>query len=255
VLWATWVQGSTVYVNSTTGGDASWGTPFALPVKKASGLDPDDISAVAAFGGDRIGVMWSNQVASAIYFAERQDGSAPHTWSVSRTAVQGPKSADDHINLKELQGDPSGRVFAAIKTSLDDAGGNSSAPQIMVLAREPATGEWSSYVFGRISDCHTRPVLALDSEHQVLHVFATAPDSGCPFSGTAGTIFEKTSPMSAISFAPGRGTPVIRDAASPDLNNVTTTKQSLTSATGLVILASNDVTRRYWHADEPLEGP
>jgi PKD repeat protein len=252
VLWATWAQGSKIYVNSTTGGDAVWGTPFIIPVSGATGLHADDISAVAAFGGNKIGVMWSNQAASAMYFAIHTDNNARDVWGASRTAVQGPKSADDHINLKQLQGDPSGRVFAAVKTSLNDAGTSDSAPQILVLARDPATGDWSSYVFGRISDCHTRPVLVLDSEHGVLHVFATAPNSGCPFSGAPGTIFEKTSPISSISFPLGRGTPVIRDAASANLNNVTATKQNVTSATGLIVLASNDVTKRYWHADIPL---
>jgi PKD repeat protein len=249
VLWATWTQGSQVYVNSTTGGDAVWGTPFVMPTSGATGLHADDISAVAAFGGNKVGVMWSNQAASAMYFAVHADGAGPGAWGTSRTAVQGPSWADDHINLKQLEGDPSGRIFAAVKTSLNDVGATTSAPQILVLARDPATGDWSSYVFGRISDCHTRPVLVIDSQHQVLHVFATAPDSGCPFSGAAGTIFEKTSPLSNIAFAAGRGTPVIRDADSPNLNNVTTTKQSVTGATGLVVLASNDVTKRYWHAD------
>jgi PKD repeat protein len=251
-LWATWAQGSKIYVNSTTGGDAVWGTPFVLPTTGATGLDPDDISAVAAFRGTRIGVMWSNQVTSAVYFAIHVDGTAADAWTV-RSVTLGPYIADDHINLKELQGDPSGRIFAALKTSLDDDPGSPpSAPQILVVARDPATGAWSIDVFGRVSDCHTRPVLVLDSEHQVLHVFATAPDSGCPFSGSAGTIFEKTSPMSNVSFPSGRGTPVIRDAASPNVNNVTTTKQSVTGASGIVVLASNDVTKRYWHADVPL---
>jgi PKD repeat protein len=254
VLWATWTQGSQVYVNNTAGGDAVWGTPFVMPTSGATGLHADDISAVAAFGGNKVGVMWSNQAASAMYFAVHADGDARGAWGTSRTAVQGPASADDHINLKQLEGDAAGRIFAVVKTSLNDAGGTTSAPQILVLARDPATGDWSSYVFGRISDCHTRPVLVIDSQHQVLHVFATAPDSGCPFSGSPGTIFEKTSPMSNIAFAAGRGTPVIRDADSPNLNNVTATKQSVTGATGLVVLASNDVTKRYWHADIPLGG-
>jgi PKD repeat protein len=252
VLWATWTQGSQVYVNNTTGGDAVWGTPFVMPTSGATGLHADDISAVAAFGGNKVGVMWSNQAASAMYFAVHADGNARGNWGTSRTAVQGPAMADDHINLKQLEGDPAGRIFAAVKTSLNDAGGNTSAPQILVLARDPATGDWSSYAFGRISDCHTRPVMVIDSQHQVLHVFATAPDSGCPFSGSPGTIFEKTSPMSNISFPSGRGTPVMRDAASPNLNNVTASKQSVTGATGLVLLATNDSTQRYWHADISL---
>jgi PKD repeat protein len=251
-LWASWAQGSKIYVNATTAGDAVWGTPLVMPTAGATGLDPDDISAVAAFRGSRIGVMWSNRVTSAVYFAVHVDGAAAGTWTV-RSVTLGPHLADDHINLKELQGDPSGRIFAALKTSLDDDPGSPpSAPQILVVARDPATGDWSSSVFGRISDCHTRPVLVLDSQNQVLHVFATAPDSGCAFSGSAGTIFEKTVPMSNISFPTGRGTPVIRDAASPNLNNVTTTKQSVTAASGIVVLASNDVTKRYWHADVPL---
>ncbi|MFG2054493.1 hypothetical protein ACGFI9_10700 [Micromonospora sp. NPDC048930] len=252
VLWATWTQGSKVYVNSTTGGDAVWGTPFVLPVTAATGLDSDDISSVVSFGGARTGVMWSNQVASAVYFAEHVDGASRSTWAVTRTAVQGPNSADDHINVKSLQADASGRVYAVIKTSLDDAGATSSAPLIMLLARDPATGAWSSYRVGQIKDCHTRPVLLIDSEHQTLYVFMTAPDSGCPYTGYPGTIFMKSSPMSSIAFPDGRGTPIIRDALSPNMNNVTTTKQNVTSATGMVVMASNDVTQRYWHADLPL---
>ncbi|MCW3817423.1 hypothetical protein ONA91_23510 [Micromonospora sp. DR5-3] len=252
VLWATWTQGSKVYANNTTGGDAVWGTPFVLPVDAAADLSSDDISSVVSFGGSRIGVMWSNQPRSAVYFAEHVDGASRSTWGVSRTAVQGPNSADDHINLKALEADASGRVFAVIKTSLDDAGATTSAPLIMLLARDTSTGNWSSYQVGRIKDCHTRPVLLLDSEHQMLYVFMTAPDTGCPYTGYPGTIFMKSSPMGGIAFPDGRGTPVIRDALSPNMNNVTSTKQSVTSATGMVILASNDVTQRYWHADIPL---
>jgi hypothetical protein len=254
VLWATWTQGSKVYVNNTTGGDTTWGTPFTPAVAGDTALDPDDISAVTAFG-NQVGVMWSNQVTSAIYFATHAAGASRDSWDASRTAVQGPKSADDHINLKTLQSDPSGRVFAAVKTSLDDAGAAKSAPQILLLARDPSTGDWTSAPFGRISDCHTRPIVVLDSEHQMLYVFATAPNTGCPYSGYPGTIFMKSSPMSNISFPLGRGTPVIMDANSPNLNNATSTKQSVTSATGLVVMASNDVTQRYWHADLALGGP
>jgi hypothetical protein len=53
-----------------------------------------------------------------------------------------------------------------------------------------------------------------------------------------------------LSFPLGRGTPVIRDA---NLNNVTSSNQSVTDATGLVVMASNDVTKRYWHADVTLQ--
>ena len=84
-------------------------------------------------------------------------------------------------------------------------------------------------------------------------MFATAPTAaGCPFSGYAGTIYEKTAPMSNPVFAPGRGTPAIRTGPSSMLNDATTTKQDVTSATGIVVLASDDTVHRYWHLDEVL---
>jgi hypothetical protein len=257
-LWATWTQGQSVYVNSTTsaGNDASWGSPMVLPVTSATGLNADDISSVVAFGtpggsGGKIGVMWSNQVASTTYLAVHNDTDPPGTWQAPEAVtVPGPKQSDDHLNVKDLQTDDRGRIFAVIKTSLDDvAGATSSAPQIVVLARG-VQGGWSRATFGTIGDCHTRPVLVLDAARKLVHVDATAPDSGCPFSGSAGTIFEKTSSIDNLAFASGRGTPVMRSAGSPNLNNVTTTKQTVDDTTGIVLLASDDVSKRYWTSDQ-----
>ncbi|MEV1289245.1 hypothetical protein [Micromonospora sp. NPDC049679] len=254
VLWATWAQDSEIYVNSTTAGDARWGSPFVIPVAGASTVSSDDISAVVATRGGRIGVMWSNQPESTVYFVNHTDGAPRTEWIVSNTPVGDPGLADDHISLRSLDADPTGRVFAVVKTSLDDVDPSlSTAPQILLLASNPATGTWSTATVGELDDCHTRPILMLDAEHQMLHVFLTAPDSGCPFSGSAGTIFHKSSPMKPMSFPAGRGTPVIRDTLSPTLNNVTSTKQSVSGATGLVILASNNDTGRYWHADLALK--
>jgi hypothetical protein len=252
-LWATWTQNTRVYVNNTVGSDAAWGVPFVPALAGITSLDADDISAVVTFAG-RTGVMWSNQNTSAMYFAMHTDGADRTDWQPSRTAIQGPKSSDDHISLKSLQTDPEGRVFAAIKTGLDEAGGSSSAPQILMLARDPSTGDWQSAPVGRISDCHTRPIVVVDAAERKLHVFATAPESGCPFTGTPGTIFMKSSALDDLSFPLGRGTPVMRDASSANLNNATSTKQSVDATTGLVVLASNDATQRYWHADLPV-GP
>jgi PKD repeat protein len=247
-LWATWTQGSQVMVNRTITGDANWGSPFVLAVSGATKLSKDDISSVVAFGGNKIGVMWSSQTSSAVYFAIHSDGQPDSTWQQSRTAIAGPNYADDHINLKSLQS-VGGRVFAAVKTSLEDLpNANPNMPQIMLLSRDPATGDWSSAVFGRISEDHTRPIVMIDETNRELHVFATAPVTG-------GAIYEKTSPLDSISFPQGLGTPVIRDAATPNVNNTTSTKQTVNSRTGLVVMASNDSSSgSYWHAYEPIQG-
>jgi hypothetical protein len=246
-IWATWAQDDQVEVAHTVGGDDHvWSTPFVLPVSGATGLKSDDISSLVAFGGNKIGVMWSNQITSAMYFAIHVDGNPDTQWDPSRTAVQGPNYADDHINLKSIQADNSGRVFAVVKTSLNDLPNpNPNAPLIMVLVRNPSTGDWSSTVFSRVRDNHTRAILVLDNQHNVIHVFATAPVTG-------GAIYEKTSPINNISFPDGLGTPVIEDPANPDLGNATSTKQSVNSTTGLVVLATNSTTFYYWHAYESL---
>jgi len=44
----------------------------------------------------------------------------------------------------------------------------------------------------------------------------------------------------------------MRDVASPNLNNVTGSKQTVNATTGLVLLASNDVAKHYWFSDESL---
>lgn len=263
-LWATWTQvsGSSasgyvnkVYVSSTAGSDLTWRTPTVLPAAGADTLSPDDISAVVAFGANRIGVLWSNQTDDTMYWAVHRDGDDPGQWRGS-VALRGKKQADDHINLKALLADQQGRVFAVAKTSLDElSGAPKSSAQILLLVFRPGTGAWSSTVFGTLADCHTRPQLLLDDEHQIVHVFATAPtSSGCPYAGAPGTIYTKSAPMDDPVFPPGRGIPVITDADSAHVNNVTSTKQSVNSATGIVVLAANDSTDRYWHADIPLTG-
>ena len=85
-----------------------------LPVTGTS-VTSDEISSVIAFGGDRIGIMWSNQAATntGYYFAVHRDGQPDTSWQPTEAARTGAESADDHVNLKV---DAAGRVYAAVKT-------------------------------------------------------------------------------------------------------------------------------------------
>jgi hypothetical protein len=171
-------------------------------------------------------------------------------------AVRGRGQADDHVNVRSLQSDQAGRVYAAVKTSLEELPTSAPTdPMVQLLQFRPGTGAWSVTTIGTLADCHTRPQVVLDDQQQMVHVVATAPSSGgCPASGTPGSIYLKSAPMADPVFPAGRGTPVIRDADSAEVNNATTTKQAVNAGTGLVVLAGNTVTKRYWHADLPL-GP
>jgi PKD repeat protein len=252
-LWATWQQGNKIYLNRTMNGDDhQWGTPFPLP-NAAVDVTVDDNSALVAFGGNKMGIMWSNQGSShyAMWFAVHQDGASDASWSAGEQALSGGGSADDHINLKSLQADGSGRVFAATKTSNT----TSSSALIMLLVRS-ANGAWSRSPIALVSDCPNRPMVVIDEQNNVLHTFYTAPGPpsyACNSSG--GAIYEKTSPLNSVSFSPGRGTPVIVDADSPFIHNASSTKQNVNSSTGIVVLAVNGSTGYYWHHYESLGPP
>jgi hypothetical protein len=253
-LWVTYTQGSRVYVNRTVGSDATWGVPF-IPDVTGTSLTPDDISAVIAFNGS-IGLMWSNQLDDAMYFATHIDGNPDTAWEASRTAIQGPKTADDHISLKALEADSSGRVFAAVKTSLGDVPNpNPNAPLIMVLVLG-LDGNWTSHVFGTVGDRHTRPILMIDEEHRQLYVFATVYlCEPCATTPTSRAVVYKQTSLDSISFPTGLGTTFIQSAADQAIGNATSTKQNLNSTTGLLVEASDGVTGWYLHNFLPLRAP
>jgi len=111
-LWVTYVESNKVMVNHSTTNDQTWGVPFQLP--GSSSVTGDDISSLIAFGGNKIGLVWSNQSSDAYYLAIHNDGAAPDVWAIE-TAIQGNNLVDDHINLAT---DNSGRLYLAGKTSL-----------------------------------------------------------------------------------------------------------------------------------------
>jgi hypothetical protein len=184
-----------------------------------------------------------------MYFATHTDGDPDDVWQGSRAAIQGPKNADDHISLRSLQAaDSSGRVFAAVKTSLNDLPNpNPNAPLILLLVRD-RDGNWTNHVFGRVGDNHTRPIMMLDEEHRDLYMFATAPCC------TGGAIYYKKTSLNNVSFSDGVGTPFIQSPTDTNINDATSTKQNVSSATGLMVMASSGTvvagttgSGYYWH--------
>jgi PKD repeat protein len=246
-LWATWQQANKIYVNRTVGDDKTWGTPFVLPAS-ASSVDSDDISSIVAFGANKIGVMWGNQISSqdGFYFAVHDDGQPDTTWRTSEPAWRGSGVADDHINLKS---DSTGRVYAAVKTSFT----GSASALTALLVRNPSTGQWSHTTVDTAGDCPNRPTAIIDEAGGVVHVFQTGP-AGPSFtcSDQGGDIYEKTAPLSTLTFPTGRGTVVMRDAANHEMHNNTSTKQTVSPTTALVALAVERSTNRYWHSYDPL---
>ncbi len=242
-LWVTFTESRRVYVMHSTADDRTWASPFVLPVGGASNLTAADISSVVAYNG-KTGVMWSNQTESAMHFAYHRDGAPVSTWT-RNTAVQQANYADDHINLKALNGDPSGQVFAATKTSLNDVGRSGPLILLMVLGNDDV---WRRYTVGAVPDNHTRPIVAIDRQNRQIYELASAPCC------SGGAIYYKQTSLDSPTFSAGLGTPFLQSSTDVNINNPTSTKQELNGVTDLVALASDDHTRNYWHNRLDLPG-
>jgi hypothetical protein len=245
IVWATYTQGSKVWItHGTTSGNDTWVPRFQLPASgNTSSVDPDDISAVVAFDGDKIGVLWSNERTETMYWATHVDGTADTAWTTG-IAYQHPEGADDHINLKSLVGDPSGRVFAVVKTSLNAP----NDPLINLLVLD-VQGNWSVHTYSTVAEQMTRAIVLIDAANRDLYVFAAAPCC------SGGKIYFKKTSLDNPSFAPGLGNVFIASDTNVSLNNPTSTKQNLSGATGLLVLAGDDSTRRYIYNRLTLGSP
>jgi hypothetical protein len=241
ILWITFTQNSGyVYVSHSNAAHTTWTTPYVLPFSSQADGQGDDISSIIAFGGNKIGVMWSNQNTDAFYFAVHQDGAADNAWTLE-TAIQGQDIADDHINLKT---DAAGKIYAAVKTSAPSSQPNSAL--IRLLVRQ-SNGTWASYNVGRVSDNHTRPMVLIDEATRSIYVFATFPTG----STTQGEIRYKKTSMDSISFPTGTGTQFIYSSSHRYINNVSSSKQNVTCASGVLVIADDNGNNFYFHNKGP----
>ena len=263
-VWATWQQGNRIYLNATATDGKTWGTPFPHPAS-SSNVSVDDTSAVIAFGGNRVGVMWSRQSGTStdgMYWSVHVDGAATTSWSSPVAAVSGVRSSDDHMNLKWLDSTDD-KVFAAIKTSNT----SSALPLIQLLALNVTTATWSAHTIATVAECPNRVIVLIDESTtpKKLRTFATYPKpSGTTNAGvctsSGGAIYEKSAPVDDHGkLASAAKTLRIMDV-DQYVHNVTSTKQNLNTATrgtagsGLLLLADVNATSRYWHYHDPSVG-
>jgi hypothetical protein len=246
-LWLTYTasngaSGKSVYVAHTTINETTWGKPYVLPLADADNLNVDDISALVAYGnsdGRYVGVLYSNQNDDTLSFARHRDGASDVDWE-RIVLASGAKLPDDHLNIKALIDDPSGRLFAVVKTSLNDKSPKVPSDPLIVLYMISGTSTNSVTVWS-VADDVTRAILMLDRDNQNVHLFGAGPCC------SGGAVYTKSSGYNSPSFAIGLGTPFIQLASDPKINNVTSAKQTVNSTSGLLAMASDDSTRYYVH--------
>ncbi len=274
-LFMVWPSDSQVRYSVSSDAGLTWSTPAQLAVTGREPQSPreraGDISSVVAFGSS-IGVAWSDHdglpssAENGYYFATMAGGddpSVPGNWTTTKlpTLVAGGvagESADNHINLKATS---DGRVYVVGKTGKDTANcaTNKSLPLIEFFERT-AGGTWSVHLVGTVGDCNTRPQVAISEELDTAFVVSTSPNGG-------GSIYLKSAPLSgpeAFKFrAPAdetiqRGVPIIKSTTDTAIDDPSLSKQPVTGATDLVVIANNLTNRAgtnlkyYLHAEVPI---
>lgn len=260
-LWAVWPRGTQVMYSTSTDGGGTWSTAAQLPAQgsntiRENGVTDSDIAAVIAFGSgaqDTVGVMWSDHDAlpasanNGYYFATIAAGADPAVlanWTTQKLPVPGNGTntatyADNHINMKDTS---DGRVFMVGKSNTDTPGCATLKQRLLIpFYDRSATGTWTARLAGTAGDCNTRPQMVVSEQLETIYLFLTSPNGG-------GTVYQKSAPYTgseAFEFrgAPDqtvqRGIPFIKSATETLIDDPTTTKQVVTSASGIVVNANN----------------
>jgi hypothetical protein len=179
----------------------------------------DDIATVVAFGGDKIGVLWSDQSSDAPWqfgFRAHRDSDPPDVWQPLEVVDTGSQ-VDDHINVKA---DTDGRLWFAGKTLSN---------KIHVYVRS-AAGGWSRAFSDINRGTCTRPTILLDDAQDLIHVFYTDWET------SPNPIRHVSAPRSTGIFSLPED--YLTPTGTSSLNDPTTTKQHALAGAGLFVIAA-----------------
>ncbi len=210
--WTAVEGGSKINVYYSTSADhRTWSQ---TPVVLQSGVNADDICSVVAFGGNKIGVFWSDQNRDEFGFRVHNDSDAPTSWSAEESVYAGSGHADDHINLAF---DSLGRVYAITKDAHDR----------MALHRRGVNGGWTTKtsVSGGSS---TRGIVMVAEQDAKVYILYTR------WGVSPNPIQYRVADINTLTF--GGETTFITSGSS--MNNVTGMKQIL-PAGSLIAAAAN----------------
>lgn len=260
-LWAVWPKNGQVLYSRSEDDGATWSAGAQLPTQvgnsiKSSGIDNDnDWASVIAFGAgsaDNVGIMWSDHDEqptigdNGYYFSVLAAGADPSVeanWSKTKlptTLSSGlGERADNHINLKTTS---DGSVYMVGKTGADtvNCATNKTRSLIEAFERTPG-GTWSAHLVSTVGDCNTRAQIVISEELDSAFVFMTSPNGG-------GAVYRKSAPLSGpdawdfrgpVDQTTQRGAPFIRSSTEVSIDDASTTKQVVTGASGIAVIANN----------------
>jgi hypothetical protein len=240
-IWAAYNQGARIWVTASDETGLRWSAP--APVTQPNAVHEDDTAALVS-GNGQMNLMYSDQVVGAFWWGVHHDDDPGSRIVINRKpAASGIRTADGHIRLLAAR---SGRIYAAVKTSLGDVRTDPpNSPLLAVLYRDPGDNAWSRSVAAVTANQMTRPQIALNEDESRLYFFATHDQSG-------GRIYYKIADTDRMTFGAGPGTLLLAWPGAV-INNATVGRQRISHATRLVVLASDSSQARYYYAVLPIE--
>lgn len=271
-LWVTYVsRGDTpkasadyrVFVNSSADDGATWGTPIVPTLNvtdTAIHVNRGDSSAIVAVK-DQVALMWNNSIShtnQTLHFALHSAGVATGNWTHQQVAV--PEGADDHISVKSLQSTVDGKVFAAIKTdAVTSDPFLPEQPLITMFGIDINSGAKIMRRYSANRDKDARPMLMIDVGDQAnagddkVYVFVSGKESG---SKICYKVLDIKTPITDMGTFTKKncGVSFIEDLAYDSFNNATSMKTPASKVTGLVVMATDEVTST-GSITGPVRGP
>jgi hypothetical protein len=241
-LWLTTELSSAtqVVISYSTTNERTWAaSPLVLDTVST------DISSIVAFGGDKVGVFWSNHVDDSFRFKVHLDADVPTTWQPVEIVESATNLVENHVHL---QAAPDGRIYAVVKTRLTLA----SDPEIVLYVRA-ADGGWAPRApVSLVGDSPntTRPIVKLSPSENLAYVFYTSLTNG----STGGIIEYRTTDMDMISFGPAQ---TFIAYTGSRFNDVSSTKDGFTPASGVLAVAKDLITNTVYFntlIDADLDG-
>lgn len=224
--WIAYDWREDMWVRSWSGKDGDdWSAPLAVNRTKA---EEDDICSVVALP-DRVGVIWSDQRADAVYFRWHMDAAPPESWGPTETVDHGGLTADDHVHTAVA---PDGTLYVATKNSVDTVG----RPQLVLRTRDPL-GKWTNTGYAVRTEIYqpSRPIVLLADSPARLFLLHSMYRMDHPVPEQSTIVWQAASlPHPDVAGA----APALLDAGSR-LNDVTGPKANLRAGQVWIVLASD----------------
>ncbi|MDQ2941818.1 MAG: hypothetical protein M3R05_06490 [Chloroflexota bacterium] len=238
-LWIAYIDQNSLFVRHSLETDLVWGDPLILASSKTGG--PIDAAAITGTGSGAA-LVWTETTSDVAHIGVHLDTQPDDAWSLTSVEVAGLSLGPDELAVIATETAPAPRIYAVLRTSLDAlANRDRLAPQI-VLIESALGGRSTAHLVSRVQDEQTEPIVLLDGERRTLYVASTSK------SVTVGGISYTQSGLDTIAFPTGPGVAVLGGEGAAGIGGLTSSKQSISRETGIVLLTADSTHGTYRYA-------